>query len=305
MYPLDPSAASSLSTNIQNNTQSQVRPQLLGVQALRGLAAVLVAIAHLLEHGLGEEVPHVLLFGGRFGVVIFFVISGFVIHYSSGSGSIEPGAFAIRRLMRITPLYWATTLVVAVCSLTAPQIFKTTSFDAAGLIKSLLFIPYEAPAGSMDWRPLFKLGWTLNYEIFFYTMTLALFWCRTARLRAIGLTVILCAFILRLQFPRDPHSIIAFYASYNLLPFLAGVWIAEAFRSGIFHLRQWRDARIAVPLAVLLVVLLYAAPTSITANSRFWPLVMTLPAVSLMVAVLSLGKRAFHSTRITLTGRRS
>ena len=49
-------------------------------------------------------------------------------------------------------------------------LFKTTTADAKHLLLSLLFIPAPDPQAASDWRPLFKLGWTLNYEMFFYAL---------------------------------------------------------------------------------------------------------------------------------------
>lgn len=265
---------------------SPKKRQLIGVQGLRGLAALLVVVAHLFEHGLGDDAPHVLLFGGRFGVIIFFVISGFVIHYASGDGPINPASFVIRRVARIVPLYWATTILVALLSVALPGLYKTTVLDTTALIKSLLFIPYEFPIGSFDWRPLFKLGWTLNYEMFFYFVMLCLFRCRSSRSRAIVLTIVMTLVVARHYLPRDPRSAVSFYASVMMVPFIGGVWVAEIWRVGVFTTH--RVAHFAVPFALVVTVLLYAAPSSVTANGGTWPLVMSLPAVAMLVAALSI-----------------
>lgn len=212
------------------------------IQALRGLAAALVVIAHIFEHPTRGD-PNALLLTGRFGVEIFFVISGFVMTHVTGEGRFNPGAFAIRRILRIVPLYWACSLLVFAVALVAPALFKTTTADLKHLILSLFFIPSPDPQALSDWRPLFKLGWTLNYEMFFYGALLMLFWCRRRIQRSLILTAALGALVV-LSFAIPPkESILAFYANIALIPFLVGVWMAEfsaAFeripRSGIIAL---------------------------------------------------------------------
>ncbi len=174
------------------------------IQALRGLAASLVVIAHIFEHPSRGD-PNALLLTGRFGVEIFFVISGFVMTHVAGEGAFSPGAFAVRRIMRIVPLYWVCTLLVFAVALVAPALFKTTTADVKHLVLSLFFIPAPDPQAASDWRPLFKLGWTLNYEMFFYAALLLLFWCRQRIQRSVILTVALGALVL-LSFAIPPKA---------------------------------------------------------------------------------------------------
>jgi len=197
--------------------------QLYSIQALRGLAAFLVVFAHSIEHGPGHATNAVML-TARFGVDIFFVISGLVVLLAAGPGQFAPIDFMKRRLWRVAPLYWATTLFVALTAIIVPKIFLTTTFDLRYLVNSLLFIP-DARPGSLDWRPLFKLGWTLNYEMFFYGLIALTFWCRSLVLRGQILVTTLVGLMIYAAFV-PARSFSAFYASYNLLPFIAGVALA-------------------------------------------------------------------------------
>lgn len=99
---------------------------------------------------------------GSRGVDIFFVISGFIIAYI---GTRRPEQFLTRRLIRLVPFYWAATLVLFIAVNVAPLVFRTTSSSVRHLVASLLFIPHEH-AGEM--QPTMILGWSLNYEMFFY-----------------------------------------------------------------------------------------------------------------------------------------
>lgn len=127
------------------------------LQILRALAATSVVYLHI-----GCE-PW---FGG-FGVDIFFVLSGFVMCYITDSG--ESGKeFFLRRIARIVPLYWALTLITFVIAWLKPTLFNSTTADLGNLFKSLLFIPYVKENGSIS--PIIPVGWTLNYEVYFYLL---------------------------------------------------------------------------------------------------------------------------------------
>ncbi|HEY9101399.1 acyltransferase [Chitinimonas sp.] len=139
------------------------------IQALRVLAAFLVVFMHSIFFLYGEagarsmaepmlwNALHLNVIGGA-GVHIFFTISGFVIAIqalqSGGRGALE---FFARRIVRIVPLYWILTLFVWLTS-------AKGSVPDAVLIKSLLFIPVDS------YFPLLGVGWTLNYEMYFYLL---------------------------------------------------------------------------------------------------------------------------------------
>lgn len=249
------------------------------IQALRGLAASLVVIAHIFEHPMHGD-PNGLVLTGRFGVEIFFVISGFVMTHVAGDAPFSPAAFAFRRTLRIVPLYWACSLLVFAVALVAPSLFKTTTADFKHLILSLFFIPSPDPQAPTDWRPLFKLGWTLNYEMFFYTGLLVLFWCRRSLHRSIILTAALGALIL-LSFAIPPkQSVPAFYANIALIPFLVGVWMAE-FAAVFERIPRWGIVALLIASAIS-VAWFYQVPFR-SLRDLDGHLVMTL-AASLLVA---------------------
>jgi exopolysaccharide production protein ExoZ len=101
-----------------HHTDAQPTEALAGIQALRALAASAVLVAHT---G-GEFEQHLSLHGlmpsfanGGAGVDLFFVISGFVMVYSSERLFNRPHSFRTfltRRIIRIVPLYWTMTSVM-------------------------------------------------------------------------------------------------------------------------------------------------------------------------------------------------
>ena len=84
------------------------------LQVLRAIAALLVVADHSLTviagHGLDPKTATAFSwYLGEQGVAIFFVISGFIMVRSNWSAFARPGAaveFALRRVLRIAPIYW-------------------------------------------------------------------------------------------------------------------------------------------------------------------------------------------------------
>lgn len=208
-----------------------MRQKFISIQYLRGLAAVLVLASHALLYPLVE---HDLFYGrlGWLGVILFFVISGFIMVAVTGEGRFSALDFLRRRFIRIVPMYWGATLIAAALALLVPNLFKTTVYDTGQLILSLFFIPFYNPvSGSI--HPLYKLGWTLNYEVFFY-VCFALLAFLGAQARVIWLTVAFAAMSLIGALFQPEPAIAKFYTTFMPLAFCAGAWLGLAtLRGGI------------------------------------------------------------------------
>ena len=134
---------------------------LKSLQILRAIAATSVVYYHIALPPEANAIPRF----GSFGVDIFFVISGFVMAMVVARGQ-QARTFAISRIARIVPLYWLLTSGVLILALTQPQLLQTTTADLGNYLKSILFIPYFKESGKL--QPMLVVGWTLNYEMFFY-----------------------------------------------------------------------------------------------------------------------------------------
>ena len=116
----------------------------------------------------GFKVPEgaisfVLSYGGR-GVDLFFVISGFIIFYATHRATLTPAEFLRRRVERIVPLYFVVTFAVTILAMTLPATFGTHGwYTPRHILKSLAFIAFTD--GEM---PVVYLGWSLEYEMYFY-----------------------------------------------------------------------------------------------------------------------------------------
>ena len=190
------------------------------IQVLRALAAFLVVFVHLeaLLATIGVR-PF-----GYGGVDLFFVISGFIMVYVTKGKSTTAVDFMRQRILRVAPIYWAITLAVFLLAVVKPDLLQTTKANWADLLRSLFFIPYQRADHTV--RPFLFVGWTLNYEMFFYVVfSVALMagrylrgiWCAMAALAAF---VVLGAIFK----PQQLH--LAFYSQPIVLEFVIGMFIA-------------------------------------------------------------------------------
>ncbi len=151
---------SSKAAMAENEDRSSTTAALPGIQALRALAAMAVVVAHT---G-GEFEEHLSLPGlmpsfihGGAGVDLFFVISGFVMVYSSERLFGQHGAprsFMMRRLIRIVPPYWLLTTVMLLFVMVRG--FAVSDASPMLAVSSYFFIPYPRPSGPID--PLYGVG---------------------------------------------------------------------------------------------------------------------------------------------------
>jgi peptidoglycan/LPS O-acetylase OafA/YrhL len=124
------------------------------IQVLRGIAALLVVTEHIRWMN-----------RGAFGVDVFFVISGFMMMLSTQKSKTH---FWKKRLLRILPPYYLLTLLTYVLLLLFPRMFEQTGGNPINLVKSLLFIPFDVGGGVL--QPIYRIGWTVNCEMFFYLL---------------------------------------------------------------------------------------------------------------------------------------
>ncbi|WP_434706644.1 acyltransferase [Pseudomonas sp. D4-18] len=150
------------------------------LQILRFVAAAMVVFAHGAIAPFGF--PDALMKSGRFGVDIFFVISGFLMPYILFKGTHSEGSviglsgskFFLRRVARIWPMYFIVTMLVIICALIvnsgyfspSPDLawaYRPLKLDTKLLLESLTFTHALI-------APTLNVGWTLQFEFMFYTI---------------------------------------------------------------------------------------------------------------------------------------
>ena len=151
---------------------SVAQRKLLRLEAIRGLAAVYVVLHHTVPHQFvvgGVNVGTALRFGQE-AVIIFFLLSGFVIHrsYRTGADKSFSRYFRSRFLRIYIPLFIVYLISYLVVSFDASQ---WVSIDAGTLLGNIFMLqdwafakPNVIVDSYMDNGPL----WSLSYEWWFY-----------------------------------------------------------------------------------------------------------------------------------------
>ncbi len=184
---------------------------------------------------------------GQSGVDMFFIISGFIMVWVSfekfgiATSSIS---FIKRRLIRIIPPYWAYTTLALILLAFAPKLFSHGQYlDWPWIICSYLFIPWYSPMGSI-FSPLIGLGWTLNYEMYFYIL-FAIILCFRINPAIISITIffLICPLIGSLHSFTFP--LLIQNTSWILLEFIFGMWIGYFFSRG-----RWLSKSISIAFLI-------------------------------------------------------
>jgi len=135
-----------------------------GIQAARGVAAMLVVLHHAANH-LKQDIGYLPLEGvfhfGRAGVDFFFVLSGFIIFFVHQKDLGRPkqlGRYIYKRFTRIYPIYW-----VAMCILLTVNILSGKHYSIPGFFWDASLMP-----GSK--LETLGVAWTLRFEILFYLL---------------------------------------------------------------------------------------------------------------------------------------
>ena len=163
---------------------------------------------------------------------MFFVISGFIMVYITGAGPFSATTFLKRRAVRIVPTYWLFTSIAAVLAAITPSLFQTTIFTWSHYLQSLFFIVHEAP-GRGGTSPILSLGWTLNYEVFFYVI-FSIFAFLSAFSRVMTVTVAFVALWLAGLFFAPTNPVFQFYLNASPLAFAIGAWMGWYYLRGGF-----------------------------------------------------------------------
>jgi exopolysaccharide production protein ExoZ len=189
------------------------------VQVLRGIAALMVVAVHSIDIAHHQPESTFRVIGslenfGAAGVDLFFVISGFVIAHTAFAGSRRwPMDFARERLWRVVPLYLLFSL---------PYAFMSTEITFGTVVATVLFWPAADPYVLST--PLMLIGWTLCFEMLFYTAaTIALL----RRGRAVLVLLLLAYAACWMLGQATNLAAFRFLGNPLILEFLFGVLIAQ------------------------------------------------------------------------------
>jgi exopolysaccharide production protein ExoZ len=139
-----------------------------GIEAARGIAAVLVAAYHGSRLVAQPRYAGVIPAGGMFGdfdkgVDFFFVLSGFLItwvHWNDIGRRSRLRHYLRRRFIRIYPIYWVALLFpLAGSALHVRESAEPLTWDL--VVSSIFLLPGKQ-------HPVLGVAWTLVYEVLFY-----------------------------------------------------------------------------------------------------------------------------------------
>jgi len=182
---------------------------------------------------------------GRFGVVLFFLISGFVVPFSI-TGERPLRHFAISRLFRLYPAFWLALAVLAAMG--------WLSGNGPGTATVLANLTMAPPLFGQPW--LSPIHWTLFVELLFYGLVALLFAAGALRqvgsLLALSLALI-AATVVPMQLRTHgiaslPVQYLGLHLSFLFLGLLLRLGLIEGRRGG-------RLAALALVLAQFAVVL--------------------------------------------------
>jgi peptidoglycan/LPS O-acetylase OafA/YrhL len=158
--------------------ESGASPYLHRLEALRGVAAMMVALGHafgtlpVLGWRKGLTSILMLLFNGRAAVTIFFVLSGLVLglslRRSDGSFAQDASRFWLRRFFRVYPAYLVCTTGIVAYLL---FLFKDPGYQATGFWFEQY---YGIHLHQVTWAKVFKNLAMSSYSLNVVTWTLGI-----------------------------------------------------------------------------------------------------------------------------------
>ena len=267
------------------STPSPKHPLAL-LQVLRAFAAGIVVIHHASSVGkrccgFNEWAD------GAAGVDIFFIISGFVMAYSSRSlvSRAKPGwTFLKRRVERIYPLYWVLTTLKIVIGIAAPALIGVAMGGPLRIVGSYLLLPLAPGADGL--KPVLVWGWTLMFEMFFYLLfSLAL----GLRQKPLLIVTPILGILTALAFWQEPiQRPFSGYIDPIVLEFIYGMLLFEAFA---WWRRRTRKHSLALGLGLGIVGLFVLL---ISRNEEFTlgrPFIWGVPALMVVAGALLLEEK--------------
>ncbi len=274
------------------------RQRLVGLDGIRGLAALYVVINHVFLRAFpGYPADHAPFWAGwfiygRFAVVVFIVLSGFSLALSPARRGWRldgVAAFAVRRARRILPAYWAAlAFSLAVAWLLFPQPGHGVP-DARSVLVNGLLVQNVVGAHSPN-----AAFWSMAVEAQLYLLFPLLLlvvrrWSAVAMLATVTLVVaglgIFGPHISRLDtfVIQSPPDLAALFAVGILT---AGIVGASAAR------RSWPWGWLALGAAVPVLATIWWQGSVWTLDHLFWVDLALGPTIACLLAALATGRPA-------------
>ena len=229
---------------------------------------------------------------------LFFVISGFIMMYSSTQqcGSDAAREFLIRRFRRIFPLYWIwTTLLLILWK--SKLLFTHTVYSPLYIACSCLLWPL---ANGKTFHPVLDPGWTLTFEIFFYLVfSLAILYGSRIPRGVVVIAGLTCSILVGRLFPQTgalhyllANALLAEFGFGVVAAYLVKVIASQ--RTSYISVRWLSGVLIASGVGVLLLRVASGEP------QRWRFLVWGFPCFLILLGTVLLQLRSSHSILLYL-----
>ena len=221
----------------------EVRPKLspnlrAGLDVARALAALYVVVHHVANDRGWSHGPGLIFRFGQEAVLVFFLLSGFVIFANERKRALTPGGYYWRRIRRIYPGLLAAMLVSALVALDNGDFSARFNWgELFATLASLQDISFLKPGvianPFLGNDPL----WSLSYEVVFYLIfPFALkAWTRNPQRINMIVGAICCLSYVTFVFWPNHFSIVATY----FLVWWCGAMAADAYQRGASDFRAF------------------------------------------------------------------
>lgn len=162
--------------------------RIITIDALRGIAALSVFFYHVTygyDYGLNQlSNNHFYFIYGKYGVELFFIISGFVIFMTLNKlKSIK--LFFINRISRLYPTYWTCIFITIIITRALNRPFEPFSLEQ--ILVNLTMLQKWLKIPSID-----GVYWSLGVELMFYFFIAIIFYFKLENLIIRIGTILLC-----------------------------------------------------------------------------------------------------------------
>jgi peptidoglycan/LPS O-acetylase OafA/YrhL len=220
------------------------KEHITAVDSLRGLAALSVFVFHVLSLYLPEASifkPWFFLFAGHEAVILFFVLSGFILSLSNERFPSTYKQYLTRRFFRIYPAYYVSMYIAIILFLLIKPLplnqytyWFNTQFSNIRLSGKLFFdvlFLVTNPVSNIN-----GVIWSLVYEVIISVLILPLLWRIKDKKRMILLAVFYVIFFIQRQLIH-PYSVILDNSIYFSVFFYMG-YLVFYFRNKLMIFNQ-------------------------------------------------------------------
>jgi len=254
------------------------------IQILRALAALLVVMHHLLPHyqvmGGDFYIIRVISEWGFIGVDIFFVISGFIMSYTTFEKDrtyANAKIFFKHRLLRVYIGYWPffVAMLILLYVTTPTQITQLDMVGSFFLMNVDMF------------QLVLPISWSLSYELYFYFLFLFTFIFSVNQLKILIPSFIFIIFTSVIYTFYNPQTPEPFFYSHFVLEFFSGV-ILYMYRKYLFN------SGILIIALIIIFIAMWFGITYETKNGLYRILTFGLTSFSIILVALILESKHIY-----------